>query len=238
MSPPTDRLSPELIRLLAEHGGVRRVARGEVLIVEGDVSESLFILLSGQLKVYTQDERGREVIYNTLDPGEVLGEMFLDGGSRSASVKATAAAECIEVRGDEIRTFMQQYPDFSEALVVKLIQRLRHATAQVKSLALDSVFVRAVTAINELAVDGGDERYLPASVTQQQIASRIGATREMVNHVFRDLIKAGFLVRDEQGRFLIPRSLPRHQPAHDEVLTAAGSTPGAWQRGGGHAVRD
>lgn len=204
------RLSPNLIRLLAERGDVRRVARGDILIQEGDLSDALYILLSGELKVFTRDDRGREVIYNSLEPGEVLGEMFLDGGPRSASVKAMSAVECIEVRGSEIRDFMHTYPEFSEALVVKLIERLRHATLQIRSLALDGVFARTVATINELAVAKPGERILPATITQQQIASRIGATREMVNHVFRDLTKAGYLVRDEQAGWLITRALPKH----------------------------
>lgn len=204
------RLSPKLIDLLAERGDVRQVARGEILIQEGDQSESLFILLTGQLKVYAQDDRGREVIYNILDAGDMLGEMFLDGGPRSASVRAITPAECIEVRGGGIREFMRQYPEFSDTLVVKLIERLRHATSQVRSLAFDGVLVRTVAAINELALGEPGRRYLPANVTQQLIASRIGATREMVNHVFRELHKAGILVRKARGSWLIAKPLPRH----------------------------
>lgn len=209
MASSAARLSPDLIGLLAERGDVRQVSRGEILIRESDVSESLFILLAGQLKVFTRDERGREVIYNILDAGEMLGEMFLDGGARSASVKAITQAECLEVSGGEIRDFMRRYPQFSEALVVKLIGRLRHSTGQIRSLALDSVFVRTVAAIDELALTDSGQRFLPVAVTQQQVASRIGATREMVNHVFRDLVRGGFLVRDAQLGFVIPRPLPR-----------------------------
>lgn len=210
MSTTSGRLSPDLIRLLAERGDARSVARGEVMIHEGELSESLFILLTGQLQVFTQDERGREVIYNVLDAGEILGEMFLDGRPRSASVRALTPAECLEVRGEAIRDFIRSYPEFSELLVVKLIERLRHATLQVRSLALDDVFARTVSAINELAIVEPDRRYLPVTVTQQQIASQIGATREAVNHVFRDLHKAGFLVRGDHVGWLIAKPLPKH----------------------------
>lgn len=209
MSTTAGRLSPELVSLLTERGDVRRLERGEILIREGELLESLFILLGGQLKVFTQDDRGREVIYNTLDAPEILGEMFLDGGPRSASVKAITPVECIEVDGKQIPDFMRSYPEFSEALVVKLIERLRHATQQVRSLALDDVFARTVDAINEHAVVNAGRRYLPASVTQRQIASGIGATREMVNHVFRNLAKAGFLVRDGQAGWWLAKPLPR-----------------------------
>lgn len=209
MGATTGRLSPELVRLLAERGDVRRLERGEILIHEGELSESLFILLSGQLKVFTQNDRGREVIYNTLDSPEMLGEMYLDGGLRSASVQAITPVECLEVDGSQIRDFMRGYPEFCESLAVKLIERLRHATQQVRSLALDDVFARTVDAINEHAVANAGRPYLPASVTQRHIASGIGATREMVNHVFRNLAKAGYLVRDGQAGWWLVKPLPR-----------------------------
>lgn len=201
-------VSTDLIRMLAERGDVKSLTRGELLVREGDVSESLFVLLKGQLVVFTSDRRGREVIYNTLGPGEILGEMFLDGGTRSASVKALTVVECIEVRATEIRSFMKSYPEFSETLVVKLIERLRRATMQIRSLALDDVFERTVASINALSVDHEGGRYLPANVTQQQIASRIGATREMVNHVFRRLVRDGLLIRETGLGFVIRRPLP------------------------------
>lgn len=208
--PTARRLISDLLRLLAERGDVRHLARGEVLFHEGDASKSMFILLTGKLKVYSRDERGREVTYNQLGPGEFLGEMLLDGGPRSASVKAMTAADCLEVPARKIRTFLRTYPEFSEVLVVKLIERLRHATTQVRSLALEGVYVRTVSLLRELAVSEDKIRYVPANVTQGEIASRIGATREMVNHVMRDLARGGFMVKDEQQRLLIKKALPRH----------------------------
>jgi CRP/FNR family transcriptional regulator, cyclic AMP receptor protein len=207
--PQSDQLSPGLVRLLAQRGDIKRLRRGEVLIQEGAAADSLYILISGQLTVYTQDKRGREVIYNQLTPGDLLGEMFLDGGPRSASVRATSDVECIEVCASEIRDFMAAYPGFSETLVIKLIGRLRRATQQVRSLALDDVFARTISQIESLSVRDGSVRFLPTAVTQQQIASRIGATREMVNHVFRNLVKEGHLVRDPERGFVIREELPK-----------------------------
>lgn len=204
----TNALSPDVIQMLAERGDVRTLARGGLLVREGDVSESVFILLVGELAVFTRDARGREVIYNTLRPGEILGEMFLDGGHRSASVRATMKSECVEVAASNLRDFMKTYPEFSEVLVVNLIQRLRRATMQIRSLALDDVFDRTVSSIGSLAVDQNGVRVLPKGVTQQQIASRIGATREMVNHVFRRLIKEGVLTPTRGNGFEIRKALP------------------------------
>ena len=203
-------LSPEIVADLMGRGDVRRFSRDAMLIVEGAVSSSLFVLLSGRLKVFSRDDRGREVIYNQVGPGEVFGEMILDGGPRSASVKALTEVECLEVRVSEIREFMRQCPEFAESLVCRLVERLRVSTAQSRSLALDSAFARTVASIDELAVSDRQRRYLPASVTQQQIAARIGATREMVNLIFRRLIRDGFLVRDSEVGVVIAKALPGH----------------------------
>lgn len=186
------------------------LTKGSLLIREGEVSDVVYILVSGQLKVFTRDRRGREHVFNVLSAGEVLGEMFLDGGPRSASVAALTDAECVEIAGGEVRVLLREYPDFAELLVMKLISRLRHATAQARSLALDGVYERTVSVLNELATQDAQSRYIPAAMTQQEIANRIGASREMVNHVIRDLIRDGFLTRDDEQRLLITKELPAY----------------------------
>lgn len=197
-----------VIQQLRARGDVRRLEPGEILVDEGEAAESLFVLLSGNLSVFSKDERGREVTYNSLEPGEVFGEMALDGGMRSASVKAATQAHCLEVRRDDVRELMLQCPALSEVFLAKLIERLRNSTGQVRSLALDSVFTRTVASINDLAVTDGERRYLPTKITQKQVATRIGATREMVNHVFRKLVRDGYLVRDISLGLVIARALP------------------------------
>lgn len=208
MSSLAQSLPPDVIRHLKERGDVRRLSKGSVLIAEGAAASSLYILLAGQLKVFSRDDRGREVTYNSVMPGEVFGEMILDGGVRSASVVATTDAECLEIQVEEIRELIRQCPEFAEVLIVTLVERLRSSTALARGLALESVLARTVASINRLSVSDGERRYLPASVTQQQVANRIGATREMVNHVFRKLVRDGFLVRDEHTGWVIAKELP------------------------------
>jgi CRP/FNR family cyclic AMP-dependent transcriptional regulator len=202
-----DRLPSEVVRLLAKRGTARRVAKGSLLIREGEISDVVYILVSGQLKVFTRGRRDREQVFNVLGAGEVLGEMFLDGGPRSASVAALTDAECVEIAGGEIRTLLRECPDFAELLVMKLISRLRHATSQVRGLALEGVYERTVSVLKELAQPGTPARYIPA-MTQQEIANHVGATREMVNQVIRGLIRDGFLTRDQDQRLLILKELP------------------------------
>jgi CRP/FNR family cyclic AMP-dependent transcriptional regulator len=199
-----------LLLNLGERGDLRRYARGELLINEGELSDALYILVSGQVKVFTRDERGRELVYNILKPGEFFGEMFLDGGTRSASAKADSDVQCVVVGPAEFREFMKAYPEFAECLVVKLIQRVRHATEQTRSLALSGVYERTAAMLNRLAVEEDGVRAVRVAVTQQELADRVGATREMVNHVLRELVRGGFLERDEGRRIVITKPLPKH----------------------------
>jgi len=210
-TPLAGTLSEGLLADLAGHGSVRRFARGDVLITEGDVSDALYILVSGQLKVFTSDEKGRELSYNLLEPGEFFGEMFLDGRPRSASVKAIVDAQCVVIDQAKFRGFMATYPEFAEQLVKTLIGRLRHATLQVRGLALDGVYERMAVLLNNVPRDVRGERCLPKELTQQEIADRVGATREMINHLFRDLVREGFLLKDEQKRTLVLKELPKHR---------------------------
>jgi CRP/FNR family cyclic AMP-dependent transcriptional regulator len=203
----TNLLSDHLLSRLSARGDVRTYARGEVLIHEGEVSDALYVLLSGELKVYTTDAREREFVYNVIGPGEFFGELFLDGGLRSASVKAVTTSLCVAVGREALRGFMNSYPEFAERLVLKLIGRVRHATEQTRTLAFDGARDRTVTVLNSLIEEQDGERMIRDGVTQQDIADRIGATREMVNYVLRDLLRSGHLVRRADKRLVVARNL-------------------------------
>ena len=126
------KISPELLAKLSDRGGQRTYARGEVLIREGEASTEVFILLAGELKAYCTDAQGREIVLNTMTPGEFFGELSLDGGARTATVEATHGSICVVVPQAEVQAFLGEYPEFAEALVMSLIARVRAATRQAK----------------------------------------------------------------------------------------------------------
>lgn len=204
------RIPQDLLKQLQAAGDTRRYAVGEILFHQGDASDALYVLLSGRLRVYSGNANGREVVYNVLEPGETLGELLLDGGTRSASVQAVAESECLMIRGDTLRTLVRTYPELAERLMLRLIARLRHATRTIHSLALEGVFERVTTLLEDSARDEAGSRRIPAHLTQQEIANRIGATREMVNHVMQRLRREGYIMRDAQRRTILVKPLPAH----------------------------
>jgi len=202
-----DRLPTPLLDALAAHGNTRPFRGNTILINEGDAGDSLYIVLEGRVRAYASSEDGRDVVLSEYGPGEYVGELALDGGVRSASVKTLVPSVCCVVSGSDLRGFVAEHPDFGVHLSQKLTRMVRRLTDQVKSLALQDVYGRMVRVLMELSDPVGDERVVRDRLTQQDIAERVGSSREMVNRVMKDLSNGGYVsVRD--GRYVIHRKLP------------------------------
>jgi len=203
----SERLPQSLLDAIAPHGSTRAFPAQAILINEGDTTDSLYIVLTGRVKVYSSSDDGRELVLNEYGPGGYFGELSLDGERRSASIKAVEACTCRIVQGSELRQFLAAHPDFALRLTYKLIRMVRRLTEQVRSIALQDVYGRVVRVLTELSEPVGDERVLRHRLTQQDIADRIGSSREMVNRVMKDLSAGGY-VAQRDGRLVIKRKLP------------------------------
>ncbi|MEP7297496.1 MAG: Crp/Fnr family transcriptional regulator [Burkholderiales bacterium] len=187
---------------------MKRFPANAVIITEGDANDSLYIILSGRVKVYASNEAGKEVILNTLGAGEYVGEVAFDGGLRSASVMTLEPTTCVVVTGANLRDFVVEHPDFALHLVDVLIARVRKLTENVKSLALEGVYGRVATLLRALSIEDGTGRVVTERLTQQDIAERVGSSREMVNRVFKELTSGGYIAV-EAGRIRLLRPLPK-----------------------------
>ena len=122
-------------------------------------------------------------------------------------MKTVGASTCCVVPGSELRGFLADHPDFALHISQKLTRMVRRLTEQVKSLALQDVYGRMVRVLMELSEPAGDQRVVREKLTQQDIADRVGSSREMVNRVMKELTTGGYVtVRD--GRHVILRKLP------------------------------
>ena len=202
-----DRLPQSLLDAIAPHGLTRTFPAHAILINEGDTTDSLYIVLSGRVKVYAGSDDGREVVLTEYGPGEYFGELSLDGEKRSASIKALEACSCRVVQGAELRQFLADHPDFAMHLTRKLIRMARRLTEQVRSIALQDVYGRMVRVLTDLSDPAGEERVLRHKLTQQDIADRIGSSREMVNRVMKELTAGGYITQRD-GRLVIRRKPP------------------------------
>ena len=180
-------------RQLASLGRVRTYPKNTVFITEGDSSDSVFVILTGRVKVFISDSEGHEMILDTQGPGEYVGEMALDGKPRSASVMTLEPSTFSVVGREPVREAIRQNPDFALDMISRIIDRARIATSSVKDLALLDVYGRVARLLLNMAVEQNGKLTIPEKLTQQEIAERVGASRDMVSRIFRDLTAGGYI---------------------------------------------
>ena len=200
-------LQDETLRSIAASGVVRTFPRNTVLINEGDVGDALYVLLSGRGKVFSSNEAGREFVIDFDGPGEYVGEMSLDGAPRSASVMTVEPTTCAVVNRAQFRDFILAQPDFAMHLIERLIHRVRVTTGNLKSLALSDVYGRLVRLLNALAQDADGKSVVREKLTQQEIADRVGASRDMIGKLLKDLVAGGYLAVEDRT-ITIRKKLP------------------------------
>jgi CRP/FNR family transcriptional regulator, cyclic AMP receptor protein len=187
------QLPPALGRLAAR-GIVRSYRKNTIVLNEGETGDSLFILLQGQVKVYATDENGREITYGTISAGDYFGEMSLDGGPRSASVMTLEASQCALVSRQAVQQHLDAEPGFAMELVTQVIRRARSATETARQMALLDVYGRVIATLeSQQGAATADKPVQLTQITHQQIASRVGASREMVSRLLKDLEKGGYI---------------------------------------------
>jgi len=205
--PPFLGLSEQDIAALSRRAVTRAFPKNTIILNEGDQTDSLYIILSGRVKVFLANEEGKEIVLDTQGPGEYFGEMVLDEGPRSASVMTLEPCRFQLIPKEDVKALLQSHPDFAMHLVRKLIYRGRVLTEHVKSLALQNVYGRFAKLLNEMAVPQDGKRVLQEKLSQQELANRVGASREMINRIVKDLTTGGYISVDGQ-RIVFHKPLP------------------------------
>lgn len=188
-----DALRPGL-RALAERGSIRHYPRNCVMLHEGDEGQTLFVLLRGRAKMYSIGPDGREITYGHVQEGDYFAEEWLDGGPRATSVMALEPCICSLVGPDGLRQQLAQEPGFALDIVSQVIRRARSAIGIARKMALLDVYGRTVDTLESLEGPATPDRpVMLTQITHQQIAACVGASREMVSRVLKELEKGGFI---------------------------------------------
>jgi CRP/FNR family transcriptional regulator, cyclic AMP receptor protein len=203
-----ESLSEEQIGLLTNRAAVRTYAKGAIIVSEGDEGNSLFVIQSGSVKAFLSDENGKEVVLSTQGPGEYFGDLALfDDEPRSASVMALQPCKVMIITKTQLREAIKEDPELGFSLLHGLANRVRVLTENVRTLALLDVFGRLVKTLYMLAVEKDGILVIEQRLTQQDLANRIGASREMVSRIMHDLTQGGYLgVKDR--RISILKKIP------------------------------
>lgn len=191
-------LSDQQLDMLLRGSRYRSYSKGAVIVSEGDSAQALFIVKSGSLKAYLCDDDGKEVILCTLGPNEYLGELALiDDEPRSATVAALERSELLQVPKETFQQLLLQDPQAMQAITRSLVSKVRSLTDSVRTLALVDVFGRIVHLLNKQGIPNAQgQLVISPKLTQQEIANRVGSSREMVSRIFKDLVIGQYIVID------------------------------------------
>ena len=186
----------------------RRFRRGEIVVEQGRKSNSLFILLNGRARVLTADSRGREVILAVLEAGDYVGEMSLiDNEPHSATVRAEIQTDMLVLGRAEFSRCLPDSTTLAYGILRGLVSRLRAADRQIESLALLDVYGRVARTLLDMAEDVNGVQLIRNKVSRQDMAKVVGASREMVSRVMKDLEERGVIETQENGSVIIKQRL-------------------------------
>lgn len=188
---------------IARMAGVRKVPRNTTLVRVGDKTDALYVLVSGSAKVLNRDVEGREVILTLLGAGECFGEMSLiDGSPRSADVVSCEPCELLVIAKSDFAHALSENVDLCLNIMKSLADRLREANRKIESLALLDVYGRVAKLLLDFSELEDGRRVIRRKVSKQDMAKMVGASREMVSRVMKDLEHRGF-IRVEDGRIIL-----------------------------------
>jgi CRP/FNR family transcriptional regulator, cyclic AMP receptor protein len=192
---------------LSQQFTVRQYPERVVIASEGDRLSIFSLILAGRIQWFWTDEEGRQLKLTPEGPGGHFADTTLGGEPILMSIATIEAVRVAEISTDAFRGVLLRYPQVAVRLLMDVIARLRRMTQATRTLGMDEVYTRVVKLLLARAVpaDGVPE----AALTQAQIGERVGATREMVGRILRDLAHGGY-IELLRGRIRILRKLPRH----------------------------
>lgn len=194
-------LSEQTRARLARQGTPCSVEPGNLLFAKGDKGDALYVLLEGEVEVRTSTEAGKDVRMASLTPYAVIGEMaVLDGGVRSADICAIRRSRFLRIHRDQAIAALESEPKALLKLLAELSRRLRHADSQLEDAHTLDLGGRLAQRLLEEAGDGA-----AITLTQTEIARRIGASREKVNRKLHEWADEGWIVMGRSGIKLIAR---------------------------------
>lgn len=206
-SPPPFVLDAAQIRAITAGTASRVFPKNAVILNEGDAADSVYVIVSGAVKFFVSDESGKELVLGHAGAGEYFGEIGLDGGGRSVSVMTLEPTRITVIPHGDFQAFLCSNPEFALHIIRKLAARIRALTENVRSLALLDVYGRVARILLDLAVERDGRRVVAEKLTHQDIANRVGASREMISRILKDLAAGGYITV-ERKIITLNRQLP------------------------------
>ncbi|BCD96661.1 Crp/Fnr family transcriptional regulator [Marinagarivorans cellulosilyticus] len=201
------QIPADCLAKLEQVSTLRKYPKNSILFMEGDDTGQLYIVQSGLVCVYTDDDDGRQLVLNYMSEGDYFGELsLLDRQPRSASARVAQDSQLLTISREAFRSFLQEHPPLYDILIVELVSRIRDLTSNVKDMALLDVYGRVAHTLERLCQDTSDNA---PKLTHQSIANMVGASREMVSRVMKELVIGGYIEMDCK-KIRILKSFPKN----------------------------
>ena len=197
------------LREVAAKAVEKTYPRNAIVINEGELTGSLYVILAGKVKIYLGDKSGKELVLDIKGPGGYFGEMALDGEPRAASVVTLEESRFAVISNADFTHLLLEYPEISLHVIKNLAHVVRGLNKNVRSLAMLDVYGRLSKLLLDLAVKKEGKLVIFEKLTQKDMASRVGSSREMINRIFRGLTLGGY-IKVEGKRITINKTLPQH----------------------------
>lgn len=202
----SDLTTDELLTI-ESHAHRKSYRKNTVIIEKGDDTTSLYILVSGKVKVFLANEEGKELLLHVLGPGSYFGELaLLGGGTRTASVMTEEDSRLLVIYKQEFLDCLRSHPEIALELIRQLAGKLTDLTERTGTLALRDVYGRVAATLQEQAVEE-DGRLITDRLTHQVLAEIVGSSREMISRIFKDLKQGGY-IDVESKRVILKKKLP------------------------------
>jgi CRP/FNR family cyclic AMP-dependent transcriptional regulator len=203
-------LSKAALAEVEQHGSVKSYQKNTIIMNQGDETDSLYVILSGSVKVFISGNDGREVVLNHQGEGEYFGDLALiDKQPRAASVITMEPSKFMIISRADFMRCLSANPDIALNLIRPMTSRIRMLAQNVSSLALLDVYGRVASTLLQEASENDQGDMVTDKLTQQEIADMVGASRAMVSRILKDL-KIGGYISIEKKRITIQQKLPSH----------------------------
>jgi CRP/FNR family transcriptional regulator, cyclic AMP receptor protein len=195
------------IEHLASQATVRTFRKNTIIMCAGDETDSLYIVKTGRVRVFRDNEQGRQITLNTHGPGAFFGELAaLSDAPRAANVETTETTATIMIKKSAFLELLERQPKVAVKLARVFATWVQIMSKSMTDLALLDVYGRLSRALELHAVEENGERIV-RGVTHQELANQVGASREMVSRIISDL-KTGKYIRSEGRSIVLLHKLP------------------------------
>jgi len=200
-------LTDEQLQELVTSSITKTFEKNTIVVHQGDNTDSLYVIIDGTVDVFLQNESGKEIIINSLGPCDSFGELAPLGKiPRQASIITKTACQFSVISKQVFMESLLVNPNVSMKIIEILVNRIQDLTDDLSSVALDDVYHRVVRVLYKHSEEVHG-KMVTERLTQQDIASRVGATREMVHRILKELKTGGYISIDGK-HITIEKKLP------------------------------